>query len=104
MVAAAELLDEPLGVDAGFARWVGVVLLAWAGLLAWLSARSPISAVTGRAVAAANGLWIILSIAFAFADWQPLTGLGVAAVAAQAAAVLVLTELQPVGARRVATA
>jgi hypothetical protein len=97
LLATAGLLDEPLGLPVGLTLAVGGVLLVWSGLVGWISvgAWEPLA----KEVVAGNVVWIAASAVFAVSGWVELTGLGVAFVVAQAAAVAGLTCLQVAGLR-----
>ncbi len=75
-----------LGLPVALSVTVGVLLLAWAGFLAWVTL-NPSRALI-REVIALNVGYVALSVAFAVSDWVSLTVLGVAFVLVQAVAVL----------------
>jgi hypothetical protein len=102
LLALASVLEEPLGLPVTLSVVVGAGLLVWAALVAWVS----VGARPGWAseVVAGNVAWIALSVVFAVSGWADLTGLGVAFVLAQAAAVAGITALQLVGVRAARTA
>lgn len=92
----AGALAPLLGLDAGFIRAAGLVLLPCAALFLWLGTRVPplalvIVGITG------NFLWVAESIAVMITRQGTLTALGTAFVGAQAAAVLVLALLESYG-------
>lgn len=97
LALGAPLLDEPLGLPVTFSITVGVLLLTWAAAVAWASmrlSRGLIAEVIGL-----NAAYVVASIAFAL-GWSGLTGLGIAFVLVQAAAVTGLIAAQLVGLRR----
>jgi hypothetical protein len=100
IAAAAPALDGVLGIPAGWLVTLGLLLVAWAVALGWLSTRPRIPAGPVWVIIAINVLWIADSVAAVAADWYPLTTLGLAVVVAQALAVVVFAELQYVGLRR----
>ena len=81
--------EDQLGLPVALSVTVGVLLLAWAGFVAWV-ALNPSRALV-REVIALNVGYVALSVAFAVADWVSLTGPGVAFVLVQAVAVLGIT-------------
>lgn len=72
-------------------------LLVWATVVGWASTKDSPALTTE--IGYANIGWVAASIVFAIA--ADLTGLGVAFVLAQAAAVALFAELQLIGARKV---
>jgi hypothetical protein len=100
LVLAAGPLAAPLGFPAGFLRGAGAVLLSCAALLAWFAGRETLPRLAVHAVIAVNLLWVADSIAILVAGWFQPTGLGIAFVLAQAAAVAVITELEVIGLKR----
>ena len=74
-LAAANLLDGPLGISAGVLRPIGAFLVVFAAAVWSVSAR-PEPARTGvLAVIAANVLWVVDSLAVvAFGWFSPTTG------------------------------
>lgn len=95
-------LDDPLGLPVLVSASVGAGLLAWAGLVGWISidAREPLA----KEVVVANVVWVVASGAFAVSGLVDLTGLGVTFVLAQALAVAGVTGMQVRGLREVRTA
>lgn len=95
-------LDDPLGLPVLVSASVGAGLLAWAGLVGWISidAREPLA----KEVVVANVAWVVASGAFAVSGLVDLTGLGVTFVLAQALAVAGVTGMQVRGLREVRTA
>jgi hypothetical protein len=99
LAATSTVADSVLGVPAGWLVGIGLGLVAWAVLLAVI-ARGPAPSGAVWSVVAGNAAWVVASVATVVAGWFPLTGLGIAFVILQAAAVVVLLELQYVGLRR----
>lgn len=97
MLATAGVLDEPLGLPVRLTLVVGGVLLAWSGLVGWISVGA--SESLAKEVIAGNVAWVAASAVFALSGWVELTGLGVAFVVAQAGAVAALTSMQVAGLR-----
>lgn len=96
----AARLSQPLGFPAGFLHGAGLVLLPCAALLAWFAGRETLPRLSVHAVIGVNLLWVADSIAILLAGWFQPSGLGIAFVLAQAAAVAVITELEVVGLKR----
>lgn len=80
---------DQLGVPVPLSLSVGVLLLAWAAFVAWVSSHRRRPWVTE--VVALNVVYVALSVVLAASDWVALTGLGVGFVLLQATAVLLLT-------------
>lgn len=100
MLLGAEPLAALLGLPAALLRGAGLVLLPYAAFLAWLQGRNPVPRAAVRAVIACNLLWAAdCVLLLAFGPFAP-TGLGVAFVVVQAAAVLALAEAQYFGLKR----
>ena len=76
-----------LGIPAAVLFWVGLFLFAYAGFLIWLARRPGMPRSLVLAVVVGNLLWVAGSLAILPAGLVELTGLGVAVVLAQAAAV-----------------
>jgi hypothetical protein len=100
LALGAGALAAPLGFPAGFLRGAGLVLLPCAALLALLASRSTLPRLAVYAVIGINILWIADSVLILVAGWFAPTGLGIAFVLAQAAAVAVVTELEVIGLKR----
>lgn len=100
LLAAAPVLDGPLGLSTGAQRALGAFLLVWSLVPLMIGSRPVIRRGAVWAVVAVNVLWILETGVALVAGVFPLTGLGVAFMVVQAVAVLVLTELQWLGLRR----
>lgn len=74
-LAGATLLDGLLGPSVLTLRLLGVFLLAWAGVLAWIGTRDPVPTGLAREVVVGNLLWVGGSVAVAF-GLLSLTGIG----------------------------
>jgi hypothetical protein len=99
-LAAASLLSDLLGVTENVLRGTGTFLVAYAVALVVLAAMRTIPRPAAWSVVVANLLWSVGSILTVVAAGESLTGLGVAVVLVQAAAVAVFAGLQWVGLRR----
>ncbi len=100
LAAAAGPLAAPLGLPMEFLRGAGLVLLPCAALIGWFASRKALPRLAVHAVIGVNLLWIADSIAIILAGWFAPTGLGIAFVLAQAAAVAIVTELEVIGFKR----
>ena len=100
MLSAADPLEQWLALPAGLLRTAGASLLPFAAIVAWLGLRETISRAGVWEVIALNMIWVVDSVALLFTSWVQPALLGYAFVAAQAAAVAVLAELEYVGLRR----
>ncbi len=95
LAAGAGFLAALLRLPEGLLRVAGLVLLPYAGFVAWLGARGggvPRNAL--RAVVAINLLWALDSVLLLAAGPVAPNGLGVAFVLAQAVAVLGFAAMQ----------
>ncbi|GIH02090.1 hypothetical protein Rhe02_01570 [Rhizocola hellebori] len=100
LLVAGGWLAEPLGVGKGLLVEAGIVLVVFAAFVLWTGLRAVPSRGAVRAIVVVNGLWVVASVATAFAAWLPLTTLGTLFVLAQAAAVLVLALWQVIASGR----
>jgi hypothetical protein len=74
-LAAAGVLDGPLGVPQSFLRPVGVFLIVFAACVWFTATRPQVSRPAAWAVVVLNALWVIDSIALvAFGWYDPTTG------------------------------
>jgi hypothetical protein len=92
--------DQWFGTPAGLSVPVGVFLAGYAAGLIVLTTRREINPWAVRVVVAGNLAWAVASVVLVLADPVGLTGVGVAFVLAQAAAVVVFAELEFIGLRR----
>lgn len=89
-----------LGFPAEFLRGAGLVLLPCAALLGFLASRARLPRLAVYAVIGINILWVADSVLILVAGWFQPSGLGIAFVLAQAAAVAVVTELEVIGLKK----
>ena len=81
----ADLLEPWLGLDAGFLRTVGgLILLPFAAFLAWAASRVPIPHAAVRWIVALNALYVLASFAILGFGWVQPSALGRAFVILQA--------------------
>lgn len=100
LTLGASLLAGWLGLPDMLLRYAGISLLPFAAFLLYLAAK-PLPPRGGVwLVIALNGLWVLDSVLLLIAGGVAPTTLGYAFVLAQAAAVLVLAELEWLGLRR----
>jgi hypothetical protein len=92
LIVLASVLDGPLGLPIAVSVVVGASLVAWAGFVAWVARQG--SATLVKEVIALNVAYVVASVVFVVGGWVELTGLGVAFVMLQAAAVVALTLMQ----------
>lgn len=96
----AGALSGLLGFPEEFLRGAGLVLLPCAAALAVLAGRARLPRLAVYAVIGVNLLWIADSLLILVAGWFVPTGLGIAFVLTQAAAVAVVTELEVIGLKK----
>ncbi|RNL65364.1 hypothetical protein EFK50_05240 [Nocardioides marmoriginsengisoli] len=89
--------EDELGMPVGFTVGAALVMIGWAGFVAWVSARPSRGLVTE--VVALNLVYVAASVLVAVSGWVDLTDLGVAFVLLQGLAVLGLTVWQFLGLR-----
>jgi hypothetical protein len=94
------LLDDWLGLPAGFIAAVGAFLLAFAAFVGRLASRPAPARAAVIAVIAVNLLWAVDSVLLLGADWFSPTTAGQVVIAVQAAGVVGLAGLQAAGLRR----
>jgi uncharacterized membrane protein required for colicin V production len=100
LLLGAGALDQLLGASTGLLRGIGLALVPFAALQAYLVSRDQPPARAVTALIAGNALWAVASIAALIGLPLALTAVGTGFVIAQAVAVGALAELQTVGLRR----
>jgi hypothetical protein len=99
LLLAARPVSDVIGLPApALARFVGGGLLAYAAALLWNGARATVSRGEALAAVVLNVAWVLGSVALIVEG--PLTGIGDAAVAVVAVAVLGFAVLEVLGLRR----
>jgi hypothetical protein len=83
LVGAAPI-EAATGIPATLLQLLGVVFLAYGGLLAFVTTQPSISRSTGWTLMSVNFAWVALSIAALAFGWLPLTPVGFWVVVAQA--------------------
>ena len=91
-----------LGLPAPLSRTLGLGLLPYAGLVAYLGSRPQVSRGAVWTVIICNLFWVVDSALLLMGNWIDPTPLGVAFVIVQAVAVAGFADLQFVGLRRAA--
>ena len=104
MAFGASLLGDVFELPPGLVRYVGLVLLPFAGGVWYLSGRRVVNASAVRAVIAANVAWVGASALVLLMGWIDPNALGTAFVILQAVVVAGLAELQYAGLRRAGNA
>ena len=100
MIVLAEPLANLLQLPVELVSEAGIVLLPFAAFVGLVAARREPARVAVWAVIAMNAVWVVDSIVLLFTDWVAPNALGYAVVIAQAAAVLVLADLEYMGLKR----
>lgn len=100
LVAAAGPLAGPLGLPQPLLLWAGLLFLPWAAFVGWLGTRPTLTPAMVWTVVVLNVAYVVDCVAALLLGWLTPTGLGIAFVLAQAAAVLVLAQAQFVGLRQ----
>jgi hypothetical protein len=92
-----------LGIPASVLLPIGLALLPFAAAVTFAASRRQPPRLLVQAIIALNALWVIESFAVLLLGWLQPTGLGVAFVLIQAAAVAGLAEAEWIGLRRSTT-
>lgn len=100
LVAGTAPLADWLGLPPALLREVGLLLIPYAGLLAYLAGRATTPRLSARTIVAGNVLWVAGSVLLLASDMVSPTALGIAFVIAQALVVAILAEAQFIGLRR----
>ena len=94
LAAGNGALAEPLGIPSGWLLGLGVFMLAYAAELVVVARMLPRTAGWVRRIGMANSGWVLASVGAVVLGAWDLTGLGVAFVLAQAAAVAGFVAMQ----------
>jgi hypothetical protein len=94
--------ESLLGLPASLSRVIGIGLLPYAAIVAYLGTRRQVSRAAVWTVIACNVFWVIDSGLLLMGSWIDPTPLGVAFVIAQAIAVAGFADAQFLGLRRTA--
>lgn len=96
----AQMLAGPLGLSAQVLQPIGLFLVAYAAVLAWLATRPALPRPVVWTLVAFNLAWAMESLALPALGWAQPTGLGLALIVAQAAMAVVVADLQFLALRR----
>ncbi len=96
----SSLLAWPLGLAPAFMQPVGLFLVVYAAALAFLAVRPSTPRAAVWTLVAFNAAWAIASFAIMGVGWVQPTTLGVAFIAVQAVAALIVGDLQYIVLRR----
>lgn len=96
----AEMLAGPLGLSPELMRPVGIFLIGYGGLLAWLATRPALPRKAVWGLIALNLAWAVESVMLPALKWVEPTGLGLGVIVAQAVAVVVVADLYWLALRR----
>ena len=102
LVVFSAPFETLLGLPATLSRTIGLGLLPYAALVAYLGTRAQIGRASVWAVIVCNLFWVVDSALLLMGNWIDPTPLGVAFVIAQAIAVAGFADLQFIGLRRAA--
>ena len=94
LLLGADALGEMLGLSPALLRWVGLVLLPFAALVAYLATRARVLPTATLGVVAANLLWAVCSLLLLVTGWVEPTAVGYVFIVGQALAVALFAEVQ----------
>jgi hypothetical protein len=100
MALAAAPLGDWFGLPVVLVRAVGLILIPYAALLAWLARSAVTPRLPAQIVVAGNVVWVVGSLLLLASELVSPTGLGTGFVIGQALIVAILAEAQFVGLRR----
>lgn len=100
MIAFADVFASLLQLPVELISEAGIVLVPFAAFVGFVASRSEPARLAVWAIIAINVVWAVDSIVLLFSGWVAPNGLGYAFVIAQAAAVLVLADLEYMGLKR----
>lgn len=93
-------LAAPLGLSPALMQPVGLFLVGYAALLAWLATRPTLPRAAVWALVGFNVLWAVESVGLVALGRAQPTALGLAVVIGQAVAALIVAELQYLSLRK----
>ena len=104
LLLGGEMLSRTTGLPEPLLFGVGLALLPWLALLAWVATRTRLPVALVWAVIVLNGVWavdctLVATGAMPLADWQ-LTSAGIGFVIAQAVGVVLLALFEYLGLAR----
>lgn len=100
MIAFAGLLADLLQLPVELVSQAGIILLPFAAFVGFVASRSEPARLAVWAIIAINIVWVVDSIVLLFTGWVAPNVFGYAVVIAQAAAVLLLADLEYMGLKR----
>src|SRR5262245_66621547 len=100
---ASDMLSPLLELPSALLQYAGLSLFPIAAFMAWVAMGPNLSRLGVGLVIAGNALWVVASIVLLVSDWVDPNLLGYVFFIAQAAAVVLLAELEYVGLRKVAS-
>src|SRR5262245_3131490 len=92
-------LETLFGLPSSFSRTIGIALLPYAAIVAYLGTRPQVSRGAVWAVIVCNLFWVVNSALVLMTNWIDPTPLGIAFVIAQAVAVAGFADAQFLGLR-----
>lgn len=93
-------LAGPLGLSPALMQPVGLFLVGYAALLAWLASRPALPRALVWALVGFNLFWAVESIALVALGWAQPTTLGLAVIVGQALAAVAVADLQYLSIKR----
>jgi len=103
LAADTALVAGLVGMEPGVIREVGLFLVVYAALLAWLASRPALPRAVVWALVALNVIWAVESALLPLLGWARPSGLGLALLLAQAAGALLVADLQFLALRKAAS-
>ena len=100
----AHALEGPLGLSPALMQPIGLFLMGYAALLAWLAMRPALPRGVVWGLVAFNLAWALESVALVTLGWAQPTTLGLVAVIGQAIAAAGVADLQFIALRRARSA
>ena len=100
LTLGAGFLTSFLGLPDTLLRYVGVSLLPYAAVIAFIATRRPIPSTAVWAVIVINALWALDSIVLLLSGWVSPNIFGAGFIIVQAAAVALFAEIQYISLRR----
>jgi hypothetical protein len=97
LAAGASPLEELLGYPTPFLRWVGIVCILYAAVVALLGMRASLPRAVVLTIVILNAMWVVESLILLMGRMFAPTGLGVAFVLLQAAVVAAFAVAQWMG-------
>jgi hypothetical protein len=96
----AGVLAGPLGLPSGFLQGIGLFIVIYSPGIAWLASRPALPGWVYATIVGLNAVWVLDSLLLLVSGWVAPTGLGIAFILAQAAAVAGFAVAQWIGLRQ----